>query len=245
MATTTNYGWTTPDDTALVKDGASAIRTLGSSVDTTTKALNPSTTLGDIEYRSSTANTNTRLGIGSSGQVLTVSGGVPAWGTVAAGGTTILASGSLSGTATTISSISGSYIDLVLVIIGRVHGTANKAAAMRFNGDTGFNYYTSVTYGNDTGAGIATPPSDWLRTGGDAQATGTSYSQENIWIPNYASTAINKIAHMRSYTSNPSSPTLRHSIGYYASTSAITSISIMAESAATLTGGTYILYGVK
>jgi hypothetical protein len=79
MATTTNYGWTTPDDTALVKDGAAAIRTLGSSVDTTTKALNPSTTLGDIEYRSSTANTNTRLGIGSSGQVLTVAAGVPSW----------------------------------------------------------------------------------------------------------------------------------------------------------------------
>jgi len=79
MATTTNYGWTTPDDTALVKDGAAAIRTLGSSVDTTTKALNPSTTLGDIEYRSSTANTNTRLGIGSTGQVLTVAGGVPSW----------------------------------------------------------------------------------------------------------------------------------------------------------------------
>jgi hypothetical protein len=85
MATTTNYGWTTPDDTALVKDGAAAIRTLGSSVDTTTKALNPSTTLGDIEYRSSTANTNTRLGIGTSGQVLSVSGGVPAWSTISSG----------------------------------------------------------------------------------------------------------------------------------------------------------------
>lgn len=35
MATTTNYGWTTPDDTSFVKDGASAIRTVGSSVDTT------------------------------------------------------------------------------------------------------------------------------------------------------------------------------------------------------------------
>ena len=84
MATTTNYGWTTPDDTALVKDGAAAIRTLGSSVDTTTKALNPSTTLGDIEYRSSTANTNTRLGIGTTGQVLTVAGGVPTWATAGA-----------------------------------------------------------------------------------------------------------------------------------------------------------------
>jgi hypothetical protein len=86
MATTTNYGWTTPDDTALVKDGASAIRSLGTSVDTTTKNLNPSTTLGDIEYRSSTANTNTRLGIGTTGQVLSVVGGVPSWATPAAGG---------------------------------------------------------------------------------------------------------------------------------------------------------------
>jgi hypothetical protein len=79
MPTTTNYGWTTPADTDLVKDGASAIRTLGTAIDTTTKNLNPSTTLGDIEYRSSTANTNTRLAIGTTGQVLTVSGGVPAW----------------------------------------------------------------------------------------------------------------------------------------------------------------------
>ena len=81
MATTTNYGWTTPDDTDLVKDGAAAIRTLGSSVDTTTKNLNPETTLGDISFRSATSNVNTRLPIGSSGQHLTVVAGVPAWAT--------------------------------------------------------------------------------------------------------------------------------------------------------------------
>jgi hypothetical protein len=39
MATTTNYGWTTPDNTAYVKDGASAIRTLGSSIDTTLNSV--------------------------------------------------------------------------------------------------------------------------------------------------------------------------------------------------------------
>jgi hypothetical protein len=38
MATTTNYGWTTPDDTDLVKNGADAIRTLGSSIDTSMNA---------------------------------------------------------------------------------------------------------------------------------------------------------------------------------------------------------------
>lgn len=90
MATTTNYGWETADDTDLVKDGALAMRTLGSAIDTTTKALNPSTTLGDIEYRSSTANTNTRLAIGTTGQVLTVAGGVPSWASPAGGGGKVL-----------------------------------------------------------------------------------------------------------------------------------------------------------
>lgn len=34
MPSTTNFGWTTPADTDLVKDGASAIRTLGNGIDT-------------------------------------------------------------------------------------------------------------------------------------------------------------------------------------------------------------------
>ena len=118
MANTTNYNWETPDDTDLVKDGAAAIRTLGSSIDTTTKALNPSTTLGDIEYRSSTSNTNTRLGIGSTGQVLTVSGGVPAWATPVSGGMTLLSTTTLSGNGTTISNIDQGYVNLYMLITG-------------------------------------------------------------------------------------------------------------------------------
>jgi hypothetical protein len=137
MATTTNYGWTTPDDTALVKDGASAIRSLGTSIDTTTKNLNPSTTLGDIEYRSSTANTNTRLAIGSTGQVLTVAGGVPTWAAAAGGGGknyTLLNAGgtTLSGTSTTVSGISGK--DDLLVLIEDAAGFATSATiSLRIN----------------------------------------------------------------------------------------------------------------
>jgi hypothetical protein len=103
MATTTNYGWATPDNTDLVKDGALAIRTLGSSVDTTTKALNPSTTLGDIEYRSATANTNTRLAVGTTGQVLTVAGGVPTWASPASGGKLLQVVSATTTTSTAIS----------------------------------------------------------------------------------------------------------------------------------------------
>jgi len=44
MATTTNFGWATPDDTDFVKDGAAAIRTLGSSIDTSLVDLKGGTT---------------------------------------------------------------------------------------------------------------------------------------------------------------------------------------------------------
>ena len=44
MANTTNFGWETPDDTDLVKDGAAAIRTLGSAIDTSLADLEGGTT---------------------------------------------------------------------------------------------------------------------------------------------------------------------------------------------------------
>jgi hypothetical protein len=147
MATTTNYGWTTPDDTALVKDGAAAIRTLGSSVDTTTKALNPETTLGDIAYRSSTANVKTRLGLGTAGQVLQVNSGAtaPEWATPAGGGAnwSLLNAGgtSLSGTSTSITGISGQD-KLMILVKSASHGTAfDYSLEIQFNTNTGSVYY--------------------------------------------------------------------------------------------------------
>jgi hypothetical protein len=80
---TSNYGWVLPNSADLVTDLPADFDVALQGVDTTTKALNPSTTLGDIEYRSATSNTNTRLPIGTTGQVLAVSGGVPAWTTTA------------------------------------------------------------------------------------------------------------------------------------------------------------------
>jgi hypothetical protein len=39
MATTSIFGWTTPDDTGLVKNGASDIRSLGTSIDSAVGAI--------------------------------------------------------------------------------------------------------------------------------------------------------------------------------------------------------------
>ena len=80
---TTNYGWPMPTSTDLVTDLPADFAAFGQPVDTSLKALNPETTLGDIAYRSATSNTNTRLGIGTNGQVLAVASGVPAWTTTA------------------------------------------------------------------------------------------------------------------------------------------------------------------
>lgn len=53
--TTTNYGWSIPSDTDLVKDGASAMRTLGNSIDTTFAELKGGTS-GQILSKASATN---------------------------------------------------------------------------------------------------------------------------------------------------------------------------------------------
>ena len=83
---TTNYGFVLPTPTDLVTDLPADFDVALQGVDTRLKALQPGTTLGDIAYSSATANTNTRLAIGSTGNVLTVAGGVPTWAAPAGGG---------------------------------------------------------------------------------------------------------------------------------------------------------------
>ena len=113
----------------------------------TTGMTNPMTTTGDTIY-SSSGSTPARLGIGSTGNVLTVAGGVPTWAAPAAGGgMTLLNSGntSLAGVQTlTISSISGSYKHLYIVGLGiRTTNSYGANLQMQVNGDTAGNYRTS------------------------------------------------------------------------------------------------------
>ena len=155
MANTTNYNWETPDDTDLVKDGAAAIRTLGNSVDTTTKALNPETTLGDIAYRSATSNTNTRLAIGSAGQVLTVAAGVPSWATPTTGDIEGVTAGT---------GISGGGTS------GTVTITNSMATAIDAKGDL------VVGTGADTFSRLAVGTNTYILTADSAEATGLKWA---------------------------------------------------------------------
>jgi Tfp pilus assembly protein PilV len=76
------------------------------------------TTTGDTYYASAAA-TPARLGVGSTGQVLTVASGVPSWATPAAsGGFTLLSTTTLSSRNQVISSIDQSYKHLFVLVTG-------------------------------------------------------------------------------------------------------------------------------
>ena len=118
MANTTNYNWETPDDTDLVKDGASAIRSLGTAIDTTVfnnAAASIAKTLIDAEgdlIVGDAADAVQRLAIGSNAQVLTVDTSVDGkikWATPAGGGKVLqIVSATYS---TTTSSSSSTFAD--------------------------------------------------------------------------------------------------------------------------------------
>jgi hypothetical protein len=75
MPTTTNFGWTTPADTDLVKDGASAIRTLGNGVDTSFVDLKGGTT-GQILSKASNTDLDFTWTAATTGDITEVQAGV-------------------------------------------------------------------------------------------------------------------------------------------------------------------------
>jgi hypothetical protein len=138
---TTNYGWPMPTSTDLVTDLPADFAAFGQPVDTSLKALNPETTLGDISYRSATANTNTRLAIGSTGNVLTVAGGVPSWAAPASGLTLILATALSAASAVNIDGcFTSTYTNYRIIYSGTSNaGYTNVALLYRASGSTDSN----------------------------------------------------------------------------------------------------------
>lgn len=245
MATTTNYGWETPDDTDLVKDGALASRTLGSSIDTTVKNLNPETTLGDIAYRSSTANVKTRLALGTAGQILAVNSGAtaPEWVTSSSGGMTLLSTTTLSGASTTVSGISGAYDNLYVEVEGATWNTAASRVQIEFNSAAiGFYCRLVASSGADMTGGatlnVNNNSQDWNRTDGD--------NFVDFIVFNYAATDSYKGFSLNAIYKDDGGSNIQYTnfFGGLGSNSAITSITIKAQTN-TLTGGTIKIYGVK
>jgi hypothetical protein len=253
MATTTNYGWTTPDNTALVKDGASAIRTLGSSIDTTLKAQIDAqipdtllTTTGDTIYASA-ANTPARLGVGTTGQVLTVSAGLPAWATPAGGGgMTLISTTTLSGTLTTLSSIPQTYKSLYVVATGLTADTGNTGFVARPNNSATLSSNTGTRNNSDSSSAVwGAYNEDIYLSGGQSTLRTSADNVFTFSITNYTSTTSYKTFNAQTAWQGASSIFwFANSGGVHQSTSAITSLSFR-YGGNNMTAGTVLLYGVS
>jgi len=238
-------------DTALVKHGAAAIRTLGSSIDTTTKNLNPETTLGDIAYRSSTANVNTRLPLGTAGQILQVNSGAtaPEWATPAAGGAgnlALITSGTFSGSSLTVSSLS-TYTNIYIFIENPSWGTANDALIVRLNGSSSANYRANGSYHEGTSAysryDTNTRTSINLNISNNARngAFGTNYSInlnecKNAGFTKYETNSFHYIGSGGTVTADTTN-------GVFEESAAVSSLTIQTANSYSFTGGTYRIYG--
>ena len=207
----------------------------------TSGMTNPMTTTGDMIY-SSSGSTPARLGIGSTGNVLTVAGGVPSWAAPASGGgMTLISTTSLTGASVTLSSIPGTYKNLQLVIRNYLPSQDGYSLQIRMNGDSGANrHYTTYTVGV---AAVSFNNTQWGSTSADKDTSNGLYVLD---LYDYANTATWKIGRtLFIFNDETTATNMRffQTMHAYNQTSAITSIGILTD--ATSFTGTALLYGVS
>ena len=200
-------------------------------------------TTGDIYYASA-ANTPARLGIGSTDQVLKVSGGIPAWATPSSGSMTLLSTTTLSGASTTISSIDQTYNSLFLIVSGVTSSGINRGLNIRPNNSTTDCSYAGVRRIASTSANANGSEDSDIELAFNTETDKTSAA--NAWavtFHNYASTTSKKPFHFYGEWYNAGSNTSNFA-GAYTENTAITSL-VFRYAGDTMTGGTVLLYGVK
>lgn len=278
---TTNFGWVMPTATDLVTDLPADFNVFGQAVDTSMAGLlggttgqvlsktsstdlaftwvsdatgmaNPMTTTGDTIY-SSPGSTPVRRAIGTTGQVLTVAGGIPTWSTPTTGSNwTLLNAGGTALTGATTITVSGiSSVDKVMILVNNASAAnSGSTISLRANADSGSNYYNfgtqleiASTYNTDIASivgsnGDATNAFRFATMGSNAGSQFAGY----ISLTGCNSSGV-KMFQTVGAANNGTGSNFVHRIvgGYYNSASTISSISILSSSG-NFDAGTIFVY---
>ena len=223
---------------------------------TSGSAINPNIVdaKGDI-IAATAADTVARLAVGSNDQVLTADSSTAtglkwaavatgtSWSLVNSGGTT------LSGSSTvTVSSISGAD-KLMILILAASMNTADSELRLRFNSDTGSNYYTYggdlVNKGTYSGSSLTEAISSTPRTSVDMGYNGAAANIATGYLMMSGCNGSGVKMFHGNTVSTYSGPSESHSKiaqgGYYSGSSTISSVSILCSSGS-FDGGTIYVY---
>lgn len=207
----------------------------------TTGMTNPMTTTGDMVY-SSSGSTPARLGIGSTGNVLTVAGGVPTWAapTGSSSSFSLLATQAVTtGSSYQITGLSG-YNTLQIILTGLSSTAGSVSYTATLNNDTASNYIIGMSGYVDTQLGNFGGSNANIQLGkqGDNAANGFSGGFTVLG----ANTTAKKVG-MVAAGGNSSNSTSGSRWGAfsYDSTSVISSVEI--KTSGTFDAGTIYVYG--
>jgi len=219
---------------------------------------NPMTNVGDIIV-GGTAGAANRLGAGSAGQVLTISGGTPAWAGVPGGGLTLIDQRVLAvDTALVEFFFSGgspitSYTSLMITVLARCTGAVTSDDIyLQFNADTGANYTRQFVAGTGTGnattgQGVSTAKASIAFIPG-ANGLANAAGRYTIMIPNYGETNFLKAATSFGFTINGSGVSSIENLSevlVWNSTAAITEVLMgMVNGSKFKAGSIFTLYGM-
>lgn len=192
-----------------------------------------------------------RLAVGANNTVLTADSTTATglrWGTVSAGGMTEIASGTLSGTSVSITSIPNTYKNLQLVVRNPYLNTGLGFLRLRVNNSSDTSYGRNfITTGGGTG-GDGASITHWSlndTVSPNLESSTTSYVSVIVDFYDYASTTSQKSMRFQVQDRAATFSSITGTGGFAGiNTTAINSVQII-TSANSFAGGTYILYGVS
>ena len=144
------------------------------------------------------------------------------------------------------SSIPSTYTDLKLVLSTRSsNSSAYTALKILYNGSSS-SYTSKQLYGDGSGAFSNSYTDGWSGFVDAATATSNTFASSEIYIPNYASTSLQKTSSVDYVQESNGTQALSGMLGrLWANTAAITSIAITLELGNFVQYSTASLYGIK